>query len=378
MEQLKGIVIVSKDIGEYNKFYPIVDALAKDPTQNLNIGIVAEGLSLAKWQASEHAALLVCTDVKADSFDPKTLIRLDLDVEKVLSDLKPDLVITGLASPINLGEKFGLAANKAGIKLMFVEDLWGVHKRSTAIPDFICTVDSFGERKIFETYRQREKDPTRSLPRVYVTGSPAMDKLEHLKPNPMIGEMFAGIPKILVCGQDESTGPMMEGLVEALEGLNRQYVLFYSFHPKWMKDPSKVAFSWKWKNSLASVNNGLATPVPSMFKSAEEIMPSVDVVVSIYSTTLCSAAVLGKIAVSWNSEIGKERMKESLAGETVFPLVQLGGAIEVEIPHDFFARVPFDPQDSFYKECAAKAKASLPSDFKNTERVVAAILKELE
>ncbi|MDE2016058.1 MAG: hypothetical protein KGI72_06085, partial [Patescibacteria group bacterium] len=199
------ILVVTKDLAEFLMYRPVVELLQK---ANHRVTVVAEGLSFQKWSDVEVPYLV---GVGAGDISPEVF--------------QPDLVLTGLGAPINLGEKFGLDANKLGVKLGFVEDIWGVHRCSKAVPDFVCTLDPFGKALIAS-----HKPYNGRTIHVYVTGSPALDRLSKVKPpNPSDLPMMQVLEKhekvVLLAGQDESTTPMVEGLVAALDQAWENYIL---------------------------------------------------------------------------------------------------------------------------------------------------------
>jgi hypothetical protein len=308
--------------------------------------VVAEGLSLAKWRESGET---VCAFSGADS-------------RRFLTEFKPNLVLTGLASPINLGESFGLAANELGVKLGFVADIWGAEARSRAVPDFVCTLDQFGLDKILQYPKYQGR-----VPRVYITGSPAMDRLLDVK-NP--GAIWDGVRDsrlvVLFVGQDESTTPALEGLVQALN-VGGEYVLIPFFHPK------RPDLLGEWNGILARATFPvLRTPQVSLHQA----MKIAWVTMSVYSTALIEAAALGSLPVSWVSPIGRQKMREALGGLERFPLVDSGCTIEVETPEEFRQAV-LDLGQTAYWAKIRHCQYQFGCDGKNTERVVAVIEREL-
>ena len=100
-------------------------------------------------------------------------------------------------------------------------------------------------------------------------------------------------------------------------------------------------------------------------------MLSATEVVSVYSNLLIEAIVLGRIAVSWNSEIGKKKMKASLGAEE-FPLCQLGAVKEVWGVTDYLDRVP-TPGTNEYNRLVTTNQEVVLSDGQNSVRVADAI-----
>jgi hypothetical protein len=299
--------------------------------------------------------------------------------------MNPDLVLTGLASPINLGEAFGLAANKLGIPLGYVEDIWGVHTRSKAIPDFICSSDAYGVSLAQKHYKDFVVDS-------FATGAPADDALLRVTTHPEVEAIVQKTPyTVLVAGQDHSTTPLLAGLITALEEIGN-YTIIPRFHPKWLAitketvaketDPEKKKTAEgifdacnQWRTMLASVKNGTVWWAP-LHITTHQIMKSVPYVASIYSNVLREAGILGAVPVSWTSDIGREMMRKHIGGLEQYPLVRYNAVIEIETPTDWLRRVPLIATAEYHTARATIAR-QLVTDGKNTERVVQAIVQHL-
>lgn len=356
------IIVVTKDIAEFNIYSPVVATLRD---KRHRVCVIAEGLSLGKWvEAGE--------DVWFGQPDPDQVdvngCRHDItDCELALETFKPNLMLTGLGAPINLGETFGLAANQLGIKLGYFIDVWGAESRSKAVPDFICTLDQFGEQKIqaYAPYQGR-------MPKVYVTGSPAMDRLAKVEePWGILGlSLFWDDPVVLFVGQDESTTPALEGLVQALNNWGKPYVLVPRFHPKFQNRTDLLA---KWNAILAEAAGDVIQVSPEI--TTQQIMTVANYTVSIYSNALIEAAALGSLPVSWVSDIGRASMRQALGGLERFPLVDYGCAVEVETPEQFQEILLDGP--TIYRDRIRRCQTAFPCDGKNTDRVVSALEAEL-
>ncbi|MEK7066168.1 MAG: hypothetical protein AAB965_01180 [Patescibacteria group bacterium] len=356
----KKILVVTKDIGGgFNTLYPVVNLLRKE---GYEVTVVAEGLSLKKWMGSGEEVYGGAG--KCDA----SLMRYDIEMADAFEEVRPDAVIAELGAPIHLAEVFALGANRRDIPLIFIEDLWGVSSRSKAIPRLVCSVDDFGRFMATEQYSLGGDT------KVIATGNPAMDALANVRASDSLQNSLGGVytrgKRIVVAlGQDESTTPMLEGLVEALEQ-EGNYILIPRFHPKWLSDPSKAEHCNRWHSILDRAKRGSVLWLNN--ESTHEILTLSHIAVSIYSTVLVEAAILGTIPVSWMSPIGQEKMAQALGGLRKFPLVSTGAAIGVSSADEFLSLVP--------KHQTAKSGAQLrettrmvPSDGRNTERVVRAI-----
>lgn len=350
MTKKLNILVVTKDIAEF-MIYVLVVAMLR--ARGHKVTVVAEGLSLAKW-----------IDAGEVGYYGQSESSSQINPLSVLEDVHPDLIITGLGEPINLGEAFGLEANRHGIGLGYVEDVWRVHARSKAVPDFVCTLDPFGKKGIegHEPYQNH-------MPRIHVTGNPAIDRLVSIKPDDYVSTVCDRYElAILLAGQDESTTPVIDGLIEALTTManeGKRVLLIPRLHPKFV---SRQEFVGPWLGALAKAPCEVLWVSPKV--STDQLISSVDMTVSTYSNALVGAAHKS-IAVSWVSDIGREKMRGALGGLEHFPLVDYGCAIEVSTPEEFLAITP-ETRDAVRARC----REVLPNDGNNTARVVDAI--ELE
>lgn len=359
----KTVIVETKDIAEFASHELLV---AKLRAAGVNVYVVAEGLSAAKWNAINENLI-------GGLPSPGTLdgqgFRHDIDVAGVFEHLKPDLVLTGLASPINLGEKFGLAANARGVKLGYIVDVWGAETRSTAIPNFICTIDTYAQKGIESNARYQA-----AMPKVYRVGAPLVDRIAKVAHDPLVDSILSGFEMaVLLVGQNDATTPVAEGLVEALNTrCENEYILVPRFHPKFAgRDDLFLA----WQRALGKAK-GTVVYFPPVITTAQ-IMRSVNYVVSTYSTALIEAAAMGTLPVSWVSELGRKRMSEELGGITRFPLVEYSCAVEVESPDDFVNKVP-DWKGKDYSAIVSAGQTMFPKDGKTIERIFGHVTAELE
>jgi hypothetical protein len=368
--QNKTIVIVTKDRAEFNIFHPVAELLKK---RGYTVTLIAEGLSMDMWVKAGWDILQ--GKPTEGLFDANTLCRFDMDPEKILKEIHPALVLSGLGCPIRLGEMFGLAANQLGIRLAFVEDVWGAHSRSKALPRLICTPDTFGAKRVtgYAPY-----DGQKVV--IAVTGSPAIENLVKPKANQLVTVRLQRYARrILVLGQDEATTGMVEGLVEAV-GKEKGTILIPRWHPKWTNitldtiaqattDQEKFQKMYddcqRWKKAVEPFSIEFGPEV-----STPELMAGADEVVSVYSNGLIEAAWFEKLAVSWNSPIGRIQMAKSLGGIDQFPLVSQGIVTEVNSLEEFKKLPPVF--SGLHDEAVKRSRALLEGIHKGaTERVVA-------
>ena len=354
------VLVVTKDVAEFLLYQPVVALLR---AEGYSVTVIAEGLSLGKWLAlgeSVYGGVPENTKVNQE-----TGCRYDIEEHAVIDELVPDLVLTGLGVSINLGERFGLAANERGIKLGFVIDVWGAESRSSAVPDFICALDQFGRDKIKQHLLYQHR-----MPHIHITGSPAMDRLVSVEPDECVLTVAARYDLcVLLAGQDESTTPIINGLSEALDVLSaggERFLLIPRLHPKFL---AREDLQTLWLKALARVSCDVLWGSPKV--STAQLMCSAEITVSTYSNALLEAAALGSTPVSWVSDVGRAKMRQSLGGIERFPLVDCGCAIEVSTPEEFLAITP-ECRDQVREQCGKVYR----NDGKNAERVVNVMKRE--
>lgn len=368
------ITVVTKDPIEFYLYHDVVDALE---LQGHEVTVVAEGLSMQMWI---HCGRQIFSGFPCvGDFDSKTLIRWDIHVAATLEYLKPDLILTGLGSPINLGEKFGLEANRCRTLLGVIEDLWGVHGRLIAIPDFICTTDLFGQQMIANTAKERGGKYCDT--KIHITGSPAMDILKTIQPDVGIQKLLKELSPdrvILVAGQDESTTPMLEMLLGASTFALKPWVILPRFHPKWTNDPSKAEFAEKWKSILAQME-GLGHKIvdTSGVDDIRTLMPLAHCVLSCFSNALIEAVGLNTLSISVMSPVGLLKMRESFKAPDLkeFPFVTLGAGLQAKSPAELYRLIELSKMDHTVPLHTARGKLGL--DGVATNRAVRAIYSHL-
>lgn len=371
----KRVLVVTKDTMDFLMYHRIMQELASGGViaNTADCGIVAEGVSMAKWINAGYE--IYGGFPKKGEYDEATLCRHDLDPYQVLQEEKPHLVLVGLSFWPNLGPKFALAAKELGIPLGFVEDIWMAHRRSVVVPDFICTLDRLGSGFV-------EDNDIYDRTKVFITGNPAWDALSEIKPDPFIKQITSASKRVvLMAGQDLETTSMVEGLLEALDEQG-EYILFPKIHPAWRgltrenvraerdqrkREEMEVIFEacQLWRDKLANPKNGCVIWTDT---GIHQLMLSSRYIVSISSNALIEAALLGKVPVSWNSDLGRQSMRAGFGGLENFPLVDLKCAVEVESPDDFLFRVP--EYGFAVHACMRQIQREIYSKKRNTKRVV--------
>src|SRR3989344_4232424 len=142
MAKRNTLLVVAKDAGSFNVTYPVMQGLS-----GVEFVVCAEGVAKTKFEG-----------VGIIPIAPE-------DAEETLRQVNPVAVLTGLGWPINLEHTFALAANTLSIPLVFAEDFWACHNRTTAVPQIAGVVDDFGKKIILKRHPETK---------VVITGNPGV------------------------------------------------------------------------------------------------------------------------------------------------------------------------------------------------------------
>ncbi len=317
----KKCLVVTKDIGGFQAVRPVADLLKQ---RGHSVSVVAEGLSLAKW---EEAGYGVCGGAPMEgALDTKTLIRSDLDPETIIRRIAPDFVLASAGSPIGLELTVCSVAKSLHVPVVVVNDIWGSDQRLKGVmPNVVCTLDQEDTRLAAGYYGPGKVN-------IVETGSPTFDTFvgQAVPSNHALRNVTSNFQKVVyVLGQDASTTAYLKGVFEAVAGESNTLVIV-GFHPKFLPMPE---FCMQWLQIVK------AAKVPVIWTTnivtSRQYMWYSDIVVSCYSTGLVEAALMGKLAVSWVSDVGRQKMAAALGGLTQFPLVAYGGACQVSNVEEF-------------------------------------------
>lgn len=279
------------------------------------VKIVAEGLSLKTWGDLGFGDILASN-------------QEEIAPQLFLNEMHPDLVILGESSPTNQEKLYGLASNRAGIPVVFLEDFWnGFTRLNPVVPDGILAADDLAARIA------REKYPNANVVVVghstnYEADVPqelklAMDELRDRHGGPVV--VYGG--QIAVTDLD-----LLVACMQVTPGC-----IIPCFHPKLVDALHEETGRPKmhfWKRSLEPLGDRviMKEAVPGLASATlPQLVAAADITASGYSSVLMMAAANNKLAVSlWNEEVKKNLLLES--GLDRVPHVDLGLAVQVEDP----------------------------------------------
>ncbi|MFY9462469.1 MAG: hypothetical protein WAP51_04690, partial [Candidatus Sungiibacteriota bacterium] len=285
-----------------------------------DVVIIAEGLSVSRWRKEGFDFYFQgTTDYRDEPFT--------VDAAALLKRVKPDIVVTGLSSPINLEEQFTSAANILGIPVVWLNDFWGGSARNNARPDMIFTIDHIDEKIVKE-------NPRFAKVWVSISGNLALNALENFSAPEDVARRMNELkkPVILLAGGGASTTSVIEILVESLRMTPGDWTLVPRLHPKHAKrqGPDGRTYGEIWNGLLAEFGERVVE-IPT--DNADAIAMLADITVSPFSTLLLPSVVAKKIPVSVRTpEMVKDL--EAQTGLTHYPLVEAGAVIEMAAPRN--------------------------------------------
>lgn len=144
MKRVKRVLLTTRD----GKPGMIGTLVAKElATRGVEIAVVAEGLSLEKWKKAGFV----------DAIFAEGPLKIDepwgISAPAILSEVRPDVVVIGLSSPIRAEAWFASATRPQGtlfpgIPLVALDDNWGATYRCPTPADLVLTIDELGKRLV--------------------------------------------------------------------------------------------------------------------------------------------------------------------------------------------------------------------------------------
>ena len=310
----RKVLFVSKDMGSGSVLVPVAKIMKSDH----DVVIIAEGLSVSRWRKEGFDFYFQgTTDYRDEPFT--------VDAAALLKRLKPDVIIAGLSSPINLEERFTSAANILGIPVVWLNDFWGGSARNNASPDLIFAIDHIDEKIVKE-------NPRFAKVRVSISGNLALNALENFSAPEDVARRMNELkkPVILLAGGGASTTSVIEILVESLRMTPGDWTLVPRLHPKHAKrqGPDGRTYGEIWNGLLAEFGERVVE-VPT--DNADAIAMLADITVSPFSTLLLPSMAARKIPISvCTPEMIKDMKAQN--GLTRYPLVEAGAVLEIAKP----------------------------------------------
>lgn len=328
------ILAVAKDLGAAGVVAPLVKLLK----EKHEVSIVLEGLASGVFR--EHGLMELLFQGSVDF----KKVPFTLNEHGILSAANPDLVVTGLSSPINLEDYIARAANFRKIPLVCVEDIWGSSVRTSATPQHLLVYDHFAAREA----RKRFPEAT-----ITIVGNSGVNPLQGWNRNVRlkVEELRQKFGRVVVyVGGGLRTTKELELLVACITLTDNFGGLIAKFHPKYKNTngPDGRPLYEVWSEILEPLR--AKGRVIEMSEKTDEIVVEADITTASFSTLLTTALAAGKTAIVLDTPEGREDL-EKQTGLTEYPHVALGLAPAVDAQRSLDAFGP--PDRAFVKRTLA-------------------------
>jgi hypothetical protein len=306
---LKKLLFVAKDMGSANVTCPLARICIE---RGHEVTTVLEGLAAGIYEKADILPYFKGTVNYIDE-------PFNINAEAVLRKVKPDGVVVGLGSPINLEQSFGSAANALGIPLIECVDFWNGTNRSSAQPQVVLSIDEVDAKLSLRRHPSAK---------VYIVGNPGVPQFGAVKPASEVDRLREEFDKVYTyIGGSERTGDEIEFLVKCLHKTGGNWCLVPRFHPKHAKReyPSRkgITYGYVWADMLVtSLGNRIIVYLPEV-KSTESVVVASNGTFSSWSTLLTTSAQAGKVTASLWVPSARKELKELTELDQV-PLVDLG------------------------------------------------------
>lgn len=313
----KRILFVTKDAMPYQMLRPIYEPLK---ALGAHISIVAEGVSADYWE--KGGIELVFRGPADHRKEP-----FECNFSELFRALHPDCVVVGCSRYVNLELKFAEEANRLGIPVVVVPDLWGVESRvRRSRPSLVLCEDELGEASARRTFGTTVR--TASIG--YLA---ALDLLQPLsaKAQEVFGEIRERYEHIAFLACQGTYSQDIIAMLNASLSLSRPIAVVAWNHRNYPE-----------QDALMRAGLDHATTYFDLAEkqiSLKECARLADATVSVFSGLLKLSALAGNVAISVRTAATVLGMKESTDLD-YFPLCRAGLAIEVAEPQNLSLLIP--------------------------------------
>lgn len=328
------ILFVAKDNGCASVTEQVA-VLARNDGHEVMVAL--EGLAMARYEALGfiHKCspnFYGCVDFRAPTAKEMEGGADLFDAARFLDVAWPDLIVTGLGSPINIQAQIAEEATRRRIPLVICEDFWaksvGHLDRKKVRPVLILTVDKYSVSLVKEAFPD-----THAL----VVGNPGVKEVP--VPENVQIQMDAlraefGTVYVYAGAGPDSTTAELELLICCLEKTGGNWCLVPRFHPKYEKlqlPGMTKPYGEIWREYLAPFSARVRyVEAPS----TDPVAVAGDVVLSGFSTLLSTALWNNVPAVCLNTPETMAALKAHGEHYTEIPQIALGLVPEVIGPTD--------------------------------------------
>ena len=320
---------------------------------------VLEGLAMARYEKLGFPVRVApnragCVDFRAPTDEEKGRGVDHFDAHNYLRAVSPDIIVTGLGSPINIQRDIAEEATRHGVPLVVCEDFWAKspgHLDPTKVwPHMILTVDSYSTALNARTFPNQEHTDTQYRERhneQHIVGNPGVKKVEvssevRAQVEALRGEF--GAVYVFAGGGPASCTAELDLLLQCLAKTPGKWCLVPRFHPKYAKlqlSGMEKPYGGLWAEYLAPFADRVRyVDAPS----TDPIACVADVVASGFSTLLSTALWNGVPGVCLRTPETIASLKAHGAHYDEIPQVALGLVPAVIAPTDLspFGKMPSD------------------------------------
>jgi len=276
----------------------------------------------------EKEIILIAKNVAAKMAKAKEIpFEIHCEADNVFEKHKlPELFITGMCSQDKVARHLVQRLRAKNIPSVALQDFWGSRLMKKWHPEkyrpsYICVNDQVGKNIVQRAW------PEYDTQRIKIFGYPSLDKFFNYKVDKNELRQKLGLtenwPIVLFAGQLNENENVFTELVSSLNDLGQPVYLLPRKHPRWDEATTQAAKD-DWEKAIQSFNAGQLIFTENI-KSIDPLILLSTVTLSIFSTVLINASVLGKQNISiLYPESGMKKflfMTDGIIDE--FPLVDL-------------------------------------------------------
>lgn len=310
------ILIVTKDKGSFQFLTPGAQAHV---VAGHRVHIVAEGLSAALWK-KDHYRLVF------EGSENFIAHPFKCDVNGVIEEHRPNVIVVGTSVPMNLEQQFAEAANLYEIPLVIAEDTYLACNRINARAACVMSINELAKRLAETTSRHRETP-------IVVVGSQTVER----RPT---GEAFYSEVQRIDAGRDLTvlyaghgqayTHDILRITLQSVEMTlaKRRVGLILRHHPK-LKDTTTEIEQSEMNAMIGDFDRRHPGTIVETALSSNELAWAADITMSHHGTMLNVSAAALKLPVSVRTPKTMQAYREE-CGLDHYVLSQVGAAVSIE------------------------------------------------
>lgn len=304
-------------------------ARAMDERYRYDVVIVAHGRSVEEWESYGFQITYAGPD---DANEP-----FDIDPAETVRKENPDIIVTGLSSPMRIEESFAFSARARHCKIVYMEDDWGGISRSKIAADLVLTIDRIAEMiyRLHPIYKKLSSDTHRCriigdlVATAIAEEIPSATRVafEKAKGN-------AGRAILLALPKRSEGRDVVEITLRSIALTSRRdtVVVIPRFHPS-TKDEDRAI----WVTMISIMGDAMPGSVQlvDLKHKTEHLAMLTDGTFAAAGSALRAAAYAGKMPICVCTETLLSRLKYDYGGRH-HPLVTVGIGLEVSRPTSLY------------------------------------------